>query len=148
MIPYIEEMEKCSTKQNYTVKTSATSASGHLFNTREDKMDLKETQTKIYHNFVSRSTFSANRSRTDIHTKIAFLSMRVKYPDKDDWKKLVCMMSYLCGMTDLPLMLCTDRTNIYKWWVDGSHGVNTNFRGHTGASQSQEKFPIISAPTK
>ena len=58
------------------------------------------------------------------------------------------MMSYLCGMTDIPLMLCTDRTNIYKWWVDGSHGVNTNFRGHTGASQSQEKFPIISAPTK
>jgi hypothetical protein len=74
---------------------------------------------------------------------VAFLTTRVKSPDEDDWKKLVRLIRYLRGTTDLPLILKADSSAIPKWWVDGSHGVHPNMRGHTGGGLSLGKgMPI------
>ena len=70
------------------MKTSETPESDHLFKTREDTIILEETQDKIYHSFASKALFYTNREIPDIHKSVAFISMRVRAPDEDDWKKL------------------------------------------------------------
>ena len=55
---------------------------------------------------------------------------------------------YLCGTPELLLTLGSDRTNLVKWWVDGSHEFYPNYRGHMGETQSLGKVFFISTPTK
>ena len=57
-------------------------------------------------------------------------------------------MRCLCGTPELPLTLRADRTNIVKWWIDGYHGVHSNFKGHTGATQSLGQLSTIIISTK
>jgi hypothetical protein len=69
----------------------------------------------------------------DIQLAAAFLTTRVKSPNKDYWGKLVCILRYLRGTCYLSLSLSTDSVNIIQWYVDASHQVHDNFRDHTGA---------------
>ena len=75
---------------------------------------------------------STKRARPDIATAVEFLTTRVKASDEDDWKKLTCMIRYLHGSIELPLILRADSVPIPKWWVDGSHATHPNMRGHSG----------------
>ena len=64
---------------------------------------LQETQAKMYHNFVTKALFDNNISMPDIHNALAFISMRVRASDQNDWKKLVRMMT--CSRPRHPLFL-------------------------------------------
>ena len=44
---------------------------------------------------VANLLFLSNRARPDIHPTIAFLTTRVRNTDKEDWKKLQRVLSYL-----------------------------------------------------
>ena len=79
------------------MKTSATSASVHLFKTREGAIFLEEAHAKIYHNFFFKELFATNRARPDIHAAVSFLIIQVRAPYEVDWKKLSHMMSYIHG---------------------------------------------------
>jgi hypothetical protein len=46
---------------------------------------------------------------------------------------------------DLPLILTADDTCIIKWWVDGSHGVHFDMRGHTDGMASLGKGALMPA---
>ena len=87
--------------------------------------------------------FSNKREKGNINIVVELIRTRVIEPDEDDWKKIVCMIRHLRRMSKLPLTTHTYRTNIFKWWVDGSHGVNPNCKGHMGENQSQGKGPTI-----
>jgi hypothetical protein len=69
---------------------SATPAADHLFTIRDEKeaKPLEEEQALAFHHTVARLLFMATRVRRDIQTAVAFLTTRVKSPDKDDWGKL------------------------------------------------------------
>ena len=101
----------------------------------------------MYHNFVTKALFANNISMPDIHNTVEFLSMLVRASGKYDWKKLVRMMSYLCGTPELPLNICADITNIFEWCVDVSHGVKSDFKLHTSSNQSQVQGYNISTST-
>ncbi len=75
----------------------------------------------------------ATRARRDIQTAVAFLTTRVKSPDKDDWGKLKHMLKYLNGTKYLKLRLTVDNLSMLKWYVDGSHNAHWDCRGHEGA---------------
>ena len=91
-------------------------------------------------------TESTKRARPDTCTAIAFLTTRVRAPDKDDWAKLVHLMKYLRGTRQMPLVLTADGSGILKWWVDASFAVHPNMRGHSGGGLSLDKgFPIVSS---
>jgi hypothetical protein len=64
---------------------------------------------------------------------IAFLTTRVKSPDKDDWGKLKRVLKYLNKTKNLKLKLKADDLGILKWYVDGLHNVHWDCRGHEGA---------------
>ncbi len=55
---------------------------------------------------------------------VAFLTVGVKNPDKDDWGKLKRVLKYLNGTRYLKLKLSVDNLGILKWYVDGSHNAH------------------------
>lgn len=72
----------------------------------------------MFHHNTAKLLFLCKRARPDVQTAVAFLSTRVKGPDRDDYKKLSRVMKYLRGTVNMPLTLEADSTHIVKWWVD------------------------------
>ena len=72
-------------------------------------------------------------TRHDIQTAVAFLTTRVKAPDKDDWGKLNSILKYLNGAKSLTLRPSADNLSIIQWYVDASHQTHDDCKGHTGA---------------
>ncbi len=63
---------------------------------------------------------------------MAFLTTRVKNPDEDDWGKLKRVLKYLNGTRYLKLRLTVKSLGMLKWYVDGSHNVHWDCKGHGG----------------
>ncbi len=114
---------------------AATPAHYKLFVIRDNKdaRKLNEEQALAFHHTVAQLMFMATRARRDIQTAVAFLTMRVKSPDEDDWGKLKCILKYLNGTKYLKLRLTVDNLAVLKWYVDGSHNVHWDCNGHGGA---------------
>jgi hypothetical protein len=114
---------------------SATPAADHLFTIRDEKeaKPLDEEQALAFHHTVAQVLFMAARVRRDIQTAVAFLTTRVKNPDKDDWGKLKQMLKYLNGTKYLKLQLSVDNLGLLKWFVDTSHNTHWDCTGHGGA---------------
>ena len=49
---------------------------------------------------------------------------------------------------NLLLILSVDKLIIPKWWVNGSHAVHEDLRGHTGACMSFGKGSVVTGSTK
>jgi hypothetical protein len=79
-----------------------------------------------FHNLVAKTLYATKQARPNTCTAIAFLMMRVRAPDKDDWNKLTHLMKYLSGTGMLPLILSANGTGILKWWVDAAFAVHPN----------------------
>ena len=62
----------------------------YLFNIRDETeaRALEEERALAFHHTVAQLLFMSSRARRDIQTAVAFLTTRVKRPDKDDWGKL------------------------------------------------------------
>ena len=78
-------------------ETPETTAASNLFNVRDDKERkvIDETRSQTFHHAVAQLLFNGIRCSKDAKTVITFLTMRVKKPDKDDWKKLRILLGYL-----------------------------------------------------
>ena len=147
MIGYVDEIltafDKADPKGRGT-KTSA--APENLFKIDEDCEKLPPNKAVEFHNLVAKMLYATKRARPDTCTAIAFLTTRVRAPDKDDWTKLVHLMKYLRGTRTLPLILSANNSGILKWWVDASFAVHPNMRGHSGGGLSLGRgFPIVSS---
>jgi hypothetical protein len=81
---------------------------------------LGEEQAREFHHSVAQLLFATTRAKKDIQHTVAFLTTRVKSPDKDDWMKLEQLLKYIRGTIYMPLILKADSLNIVKWWVDAS----------------------------
>ena len=136
MLPNVKEAANGFNKQSGDIKTAVTMAANHLFKIDQNTEMLTEEMGKVFHNFTAKCLFLTKIAQPNIWTQVAFCTTRVRKPDKDDWKKLQRMIRYLRGSLELPLILHTDGTSIIKWWVDGSHGVHYDMRGHTGGMGS------------
>jgi hypothetical protein len=58
------------------------------------------------------------------------------------------MIRYLRGSIELPLILRADPVLVPKWWVDGSHAMHPNMRGHCSGCMSLGKGMPINTSTK
>ena len=85
---------------------------------------------------------------TEISLAIAFLTMRVRYPNTDDWEKLSHLVEYLRGDRDRPLILGADNEGMLTWYVDASFAVHPNMHGHTGGGLTMGRGFPISVSTK
>ena len=86
MIPYIKDILKNFPEETGS-STAMTPASKHLFETREksDAKFIPAEQVIQFHHNVTKLLFVITKARSDIKTAVAFLTTRVKSPDKDDW---------------------------------------------------------------
>jgi hypothetical protein len=106
---------------------AATPAADHLFTIRDKKeaRALKEERVLVFHHTVAQLLFMSTRARRNIiHMAVAFLTTRVKSPDKDDWGKLKRVLKYLNGTKYLKLKIRVDDLGLLKCYVDGSHNVH------------------------
>jgi hypothetical protein len=113
----------------------ATPAGDHLFQIREGKKAkaLEEERSLAFHHTIAQLLFMATRASRDIQTAVAFLTTRVKPPDEDNWGKFKWVLKYLNGTKYLKLNLTVDNLGLLKWYVDGSHNVHWDCKGHGGA---------------
>jgi hypothetical protein len=106
MFDYVDEIltafDKAAPKGGGT-KTSA--APNSLFKVDENCEKLKQDKAVEFHNLVAKTLYSIKRARPDTCTVIAFLTTRVRAPDKDDWNKLVHLMRYIRGTRKMPPIL-------------------------------------------
>ena len=51
-------------------------------------------------------------------------------------------------MAELPLILRADSATVVKWWVDGSHAIHPNMRGHSGGCVSLGMGMLITGLSK
>jgi hypothetical protein len=120
----------------------------HLFTVSEDPEYLDDTDLQLFHHLTAKLLFLCKCVRPDIQTAVAFLTTRVKCPDKDDYKKLGRVIKYLRGSPDLALTLKGDDAHIVKCWVDASFAVHTDMRSHTGGTLSLGKGSVYSTSTQ
>jgi hypothetical protein len=125
-------------------KTSAAPSS--LFKVDENCEKFKQDKDAEFHNLVAKTLYSTKRARPDTCTATAFLTTRVRAPEKDDWNKLVHLMRYIIGTRTMPLILRANGSGILKWWIDALFAVHPNMRGYSGGGLSLGRgFPIVSS---
>jgi hypothetical protein len=56
----------------------------------------------------------------------------VKSPNEDDWGKLKRVLKYLNRTKYLKLTLSVGNLGVLKWYIDGSHNVHWDCKGHRG----------------
>jgi hypothetical protein len=147
ILDYVDEIiaafDKAEPKGGGT-KTSADPDS--LFKVKEDCEKLAQVKAVEFHNLVANTVHATKQARPDTCTAIAFLTNRVREPDKDYLTKLVHLMRNIRGTRTMPLILSANGSGILKWWVDATFAVHPNIRGHSGGGLSLGRgFPIVSS---
>jgi hypothetical protein len=67
---------------------AVTPAADHLFSVNEAPKYLDDATSELFHHMTAKLLFLCKCACPDIQTAVAFLTTRVKPPDKDDYKKL------------------------------------------------------------
>ncbi len=108
MVEYIKDIIKDFPEEITGTKTSPTL--DHLFMVRDPSLAkaLPEEQAMAFHRTMAQLLFLSVRVRRDIQPTTAFLTTRVRSPDKDDWGKVKRVLDYLKGTLHMPLILLAD----------------------------------------
>jgi hypothetical protein len=127
MLDYADEIlavfDKVEPKGGGT-KTSPSPDS--LFKVDEDCEKLAQAKAEEFHNMVVKTLYATKQARPDTCTAMAFLTTRVREPDKDYPTKLVHLMRYIRGTHTMPLIMSANGSGILKWWVDALFTVHPN----------------------
>ena len=115
MMEYIKNIIKDFPEKIVGTKTSP--AVDHLFTVRDPSLAkvLPEEQAMAFHRTTAQLLFLSARARQDIQPATAFLTTRVRSPDKDDWGKVKRVLSYLKGTLHMPLILSADLLTLSRW---------------------------------
>lgn len=131
-------------KKTEWVKNPATA---NLFKVDGSK-PLEKSKAEIFHTMVAKALFLCKRARPDIQPTVAFLCTRVKNPNQGDWNKLLRLMRYLAGTTEMVMTLSADKTRSTKWHADAAFAVHPDFKSHTGATLTMGKGSVVSTSRK
>jgi hypothetical protein len=147
MNPYVTKI--ISSFPEKIAGVQATPASDHLFQVRpvNEARLLPEEQARAFHHSTAQLLF-LSRVRRDIQTTVAFLTTRVKQPDEDDWGKLKRVLKYLFSTQRLALTLFADSLTKIEWYVDASHQIHDDCKGHTGSILTFGRGATTSSSTK
>ena len=87
---------------------------------------MSKEETITFHHVISKLLYLNKRARPELKLGVAFLCTRVKYPDKDDWKKLTQIMKYIRFTIVTPLILGIDDTNTLRNLTLGIYEEDVN----------------------
>jgi hypothetical protein len=112
--------------------TAASPAANYLFNISPTAEPLLGIAKQNFHSMVQRLLYISKRARPDILTAVSFLTTRVTTPTIEDNNKLIRVLKYLNGTSDLKLRLSSDDGMVVTSYIDASFGVHPDGKGHTG----------------
>lgn len=128
---------------------SNTLAANHLFTVNLVNPKLLDEETaELFHHFIAKLLFLSKRATPDIQMAVAFLSTRVKQPDVDNYKKLTRVICYLRHTAWMPFTLEAGNMCVTKWFVDTSHVIHPDMKGHTGRLLTLGKGAVYAASLK
>mmetsp|Transcript_6126 Transcript_6126/g.8912 ORF Transcript_6126/g.8912 Transcript_6126/m.8912 type:complete len:317 (-) Transcript_6126:68-1018(-) len=117
--------------------TVSSPANKNLFTTYDGfSPELDEERSEIFNSVTAKLLFIMKRGRPDIETKVSFLMTRVSKSNEKDWEKLKRCLGFMKGAFDDLRRIGVDSLRDLHIWVDASHAVHTNMRGHTGGTMS------------
>ena len=148
MVDYVNKMiHDFPTK--YLIGAKVTSPwNENLFKVNDSSPGLTKDMAEQFHRSTAQGLFLCKRGRPDISPVIAYLTTRVKYPNQDDWMKLIRMMKFLKQTTTDRLTLRADGSKSLKWHVDAAFAVHPDFKSHTGATMTMGDGAITSVSRK
>ena len=76
------------------------------------------------------------RGRPDIETAVSYLMTRVSKSNTRDWEKLKRCLNFLKGTFNDTRTIGADSLRDLHVWIDDSHAIHENMRGHTGGAMS------------
>ena len=85
---------------------------------------MNEDMASDFHAHSAKGLFFCKRGRPDTQTAMAFLTVQVKEPDQDDWKKLSRKMAHSKGTKDMVLTLEADDLRLVRWHIDASFAAH------------------------
>ncbi len=112
--------------------TVSSPAAKWLFQTDDKARKLGPDKVEVFHSVVAKLLWISQRARHDLGTAISFLCTRVSNPDVEDWKKLKRALCYVNQTIDDPRIIGADDLAELSTYVDASHAVHMDMRGHTG----------------
>lgn len=111
--------------------TATTPATEGLFDVRDGADTVSEGVRIWFHCIVARLLYLAKRVRPECLT---YLATRVTKCDADDVEKLVRLVKYIRGTSELGMVLRPRVAGItVRLFVDASYGVHVDGRSHTGS---------------
>ena len=129
-----------------TMKSIKTPAGNHPFKVEEACKKLYNRDNIILRRLVSNIISLSKGAGTDIQPTITFLTTRVINPDKDNWKNIRRVLSYLdATINTVNPQLNANNLNVVHLWVDASYGTHPDLKGQTGATISIGKVCVTSA---
>jgi hypothetical protein len=112
-------------------------AKSKLFTIIDEADDLPEERKELFHSCVAKLLWIEKRSRPDLETAVSFLCTRVQKPTEEDWGKLRRTLNFLkVTERDRRIIGCSGEDLSLHTWVDASHAIHENMRGHTGGCMS------------
>ena len=129
MISYVQEINKTFAKevvpQPQLLLLQITYSKQDIWR----RQNLLGEQVIQFHHTIAQLLFVITRASKDIQTAVAFLSMRVKSPDYNDWEKLRRAIKYLNGKNlnwycqqTITLVCCCIIYN--SWWLKRTYRLN------------------------
>jgi len=106
------------------------------------EVDTKEKE--FFHTFTAKLLYLAKRVRPDILVAVSYLTKRVQCPNEDDVSKLERVIKYIRHTKDNGIVLEGPKMLQVEAYVDASHGIHEDFRGHTGSTISIGFGPVYS----
>jgi len=137
MIEYVKSMVECFPEKDLQGTKVKTPWNDNLFKARDKR------PADRFHTVTAQALMSCKRGGPDISPAIAYLTTRVRNPNKHDWEKFVTMMQYLKHTKNNRLALEANESLVANWHVDASFAVHPDMKSHTGFSVTFGKwFPI------
>jgi hypothetical protein len=97
-----------------------------------DARKLSAEKSDKFMSIVAKLLWVVQRGRPDCSTVISYLCTRTRSPDVEDWKKLKRLLSYLMQTIDDVRIIGADSLHEMQTFIDSSHAVHNDMRGHTG----------------
>ncbi len=132
MIPYIKKIIDAFPEKNMGVQSTPAGKCPFQVRPPNKAKYHSEAQAQDFHHTTSQLLF-LSRAHCDIQTTVAFLTTCVKCPDQGDWGKLKCVLKYLLSTCCLCLTVFAESLCNIAWYVDASHQLHDDCKGHMGS---------------
>ena len=130
-------------------QTVTSPANKNLFTTYDmDSKELGEVRSEIFHSVTAKLLFIMKRARPDIETAVSYLMTRVSKSNEKDWEKLRRCLGFIKGTIKDQRIIGADSLRDLHVWVDASHAVHENIRGHTGDTMSMGRGTLHNKSSK